>query len=150
MTDVQTAFSGAHTTIGDTFDVFVYQDDDSDPSNGATLVGAYPGQLIAAPQDMLQTIVLSTPLTLTGSGDILVALVCRGPSQFPASVDNGLPGDSQRSWIGPNGAPVGASPDLTQLGMQRVDHLLPGFNFNGIIRARATNASGPIVFGGPK
>ena len=150
---VQTAFNakntggGMSTAIGDTFDVFIYQDNDNDPSNGATLVGSVLGQAITAPQDSLQTITIPGGLVLTGSGDILVALVTRQPSRFPASVDSGSP-FAQRSWVGAvNGETVTNTPDLATLGFKRIDALLQDFHFNWIIRAQGTNASGPIAFG---
>jgi subtilisin family serine protease len=142
---VQTAFGAANTAVGDTFDVFIYQDNDNDPSNGATLVGSVLAQTITAPQDSLQTITIPGGLTLTGSGDILVALVTRQPSAFPASVDNGLIFE-HRSWIGAtNSQTVTNAPDLATLGFEPIDTLLPGFHFNWIIRAQGTNTSGPIT-----
>ncbi|WP_165371654.1 S8 family serine peptidase [Pseudolysobacter antarcticus] len=144
---VQTAFDAANTDLGDTFDVFVYQDNDSYPSNGAVLKGSFAGQVITAPQDSFQTITIPGGLTLTGSGDILIALVTRKPSRFPASVDAGLP-NRKRSWIGGvNGEVIPAAPDLSMLTMYRVDQLVLGFNFNWIIRAQGSNASGPIALG---
>lgn len=144
---VQTAFGAANTAVGDTFDIFIYQDSDSDPSNGATLVGSVRGQTIAAPQDSLQTITIPGGLALTGSGDILVALVTRQPSAFPASVDNGTSFE-HRSWIGAlQGQTVASAPDLATLGFERIESLFPGFHFNWIIRAQGTNTSGPITFG---
>jgi subtilisin family serine protease len=147
LNSVQTAFSAANTAVGDTFDVFIYQDNDSNPSNGATLVGSVLHQTIAAPQDTLQTITIPGGIALSGSGDILVALVTRQPSAFPASVDNGSSFE-HRSWIGAlHSETVTTSPNLAALGFEPVNTLLPGFHFNWIIRAQATNASGAIAFG---
>jgi subtilisin family serine protease len=146
LNSVQTVFGAGNTAIGDTFDVFIYQDTDNDPSNGAILVGSVLGQHVTAPQDSLQTITIPGGLALTGSGDILVALVTRTPSSFPATSDNGLPYE-QRSWIGGlSGQTVSTAPDLSTLGMARVDVVLAGFNFNWIIRAQGTNSSGPVTF----
>jgi hypothetical protein len=142
---VQTAFGAANTAVGDTFDVFVYQDNDSDPSNGATLVGSVLHQTIAAPQDTLQTITIPGGIALSGSGDILVALVTRQPSAFPASVDNGSSFE-HRSWIGAvHSETVSTTPILATLGFEPIDTLIPGFHFNWIIRAQATNTSGAIT-----
>jgi subtilisin family serine protease len=142
---VQTAFGTTNTAVGDTFDVFIYQDNDSDPSNGAALVGSVLAQTITAPQNTLQTITIPGGLTLSGSGDILVALVTRQPSAYPASVDNGF-AFQHRSWIGAVRAEtVTNTPDLATLGFEPIDTLLPGFRFNWIIRAQGTNTSGPMT-----
>ncbi|HSX62289.1 MAG TPA: S8 family serine peptidase [Tahibacter sp.] len=141
---VQTVFNALGATEGQTFDVFIYQDNDNDPANGATLRRSLLGQSIANPLDALQTITIPGGLTLTGSGDVLIALVTRTPSTFPATAD-ACAFDQQRSWIGGIGS-VPASPDLSTLNMQHIGNVVPGF-CNWIIRAQGTNTSGPVQLG---
>ena len=141
---VQTVFSSTGSAVGDTFDVYIYQDTDNDPSNGATFKGSVLGQTVSAGQNALQTITIPSGLALTGSGDILIALVTRAPSAFPASADNAI-ADQQRSWIGGLGGPISNPPDLSTLTLAHPGAVVPGFNHNWIIRAMGTNTSGPII-----
>jgi subtilisin family serine protease len=144
---VQTIFSSTGTTVGDTFDIYIYQDTDNDPSNGATFKGSVLGQAVAAAQNSLQTITIPGGLALTGSGDILIALVTRTPSPYPGSADNGV-ADQQRSWIGGLGGPIANPPDLSTLSLAHPGDLVPGFTHNWIIRANGTNGSSqPVVLG---
>jgi hypothetical protein len=143
---VQTIFSSTGTAVGDTFDIYIYQDSDNDPTNGATFKGSVLGQTVASPQNSLQTITIPGGLALTGSGDILIAMVTRTPSPYPGSADDAV-ADQQRSWIGGLGSTIANPPNLTALALEHPGDALAGFDHNWIIRAQGTNASGPIAFG---
>ncbi|MGA8277844.1 MAG: S8 family serine peptidase [Rhodanobacteraceae bacterium] len=141
---VDTIFSATGTTVGDVFDLYVFQDSDDDPSNGATLVGSVTGQTVAAPQNSLQTITIPSGVTLNGPGEILIALVNRTVNAFPASADDAVD-FAGHSWIGGLGS-VGSPPDLSALGLVLTPDALPSFTHNWIIRGHGTDAAGqPIV-----
>ena len=175
LTNVQTVFVGAldngqqGAVVGEPFDVFVYQDNDSDPSNGATLVAAVPGVLVADPLGAVQTITLPNGgVELDGPGDVLIALEYHGAvGGFPATAD--ISGTYQRrSWIGdlhgngierPAGVdqifadgfdsaagPVG--PDLAAENMQIVSAVVTTFTHNFIVRGNGTKQGGqPVQLG---
>lgn len=103
---VQTLFRGTAATgrvcaaVGDRFDVYVYRDDDGDPSNGANLLAAVTDVAVSAPLGTLQSIALPDGVRIEGPGDVLIALYWRGrtgtsPASFPVAGAG-----RQRSWIG--------------------------------------------------
>ncbi|HET6546647.1 MAG TPA: S8 family serine peptidase, partial [Rhodanobacteraceae bacterium] len=106
---VDTIFSDTGTTIGDTFDVYVYQDDDNDPSNGATLVDSVLGETVTV-QNSIQSITIPGGTVLDGPGEVLIALVNRTVNAYPASADDGVD-FAGFSWVGGLGS-VGSPPDL--------------------------------------
>ncbi|HEY0179222.1 MAG TPA: S8 family serine peptidase [Dokdonella sp.] len=164
LTEVQTLFVGLLSdgtpgaVVGEPFDVYIYQDDDNDPSNGATLVAAVHDVPVASPLGTMQTIELPNGgVELTG-GDVLVALQYHGLlGTHPASADSS--GDFQeRSYIGDvhedgadrstrgaddeifadgfDGGPAPPEgPDLAAEDMTLVTNVVPTFTHNFIIRA---------------
>ena len=177
LTNVQTLFvgnlsnGGQGAVVGETFDVFVYQDDDNDPSNGATLVAAVHDVAVADPLQAIQTIALPNGgVTLNGPGDVLIALQYHGPTGgYPASGD--ITGVYQeRSWIGDvhnaginapaggsdeifadgfDGSTVPTGPDLAAENMQIVSNVVATFEHNFIIRGNGTKEGGRVVYLGP-
>jgi subtilisin family serine protease len=177
LTNVQTVFVGdlsngdVGAVVGELFDVYVYQDNDNDPSNGATLVAAMPGVAVADPLGAVQTITLPNGgVQLDGPGDVLIALEYHGAlGAYPATGDiTGL--YQQRSWIGdvhsdginrPNGndeifadgfdgtvvPPTG--PDLVAEHMALVSDVVPTFTHNFIVRGNGTKEGGQPVNLGP-
>ena len=136
-----------YNAAGDQISVFVYQDSDDDPSNGATAVGTPTVYTMGAPANAFVTIPLSPPVVVNGPGEVLIALSNPNASNVgarPASADTGPFAD--RSWIGNS---VGTTPP--NLGSGAVGLLLntdaiDGFVGNWLIRATGTNAAGaPIV-----
>jgi len=152
LTAVQTIFASpaGWNASGDKISVFVYQDNDSDPSNGAVGVGTPTEYTIGTPVNAFVNITLDTPLVLNGPGDVIIALSNPNVSNVgsrPAPLDAGP--FLGRSWIGDPPADGLTNPDLTTLNLGlNSDPVVLGINKNYLIRATGTNASGPIVLGG--
>ncbi|MEP7042984.1 MAG: S8 family serine peptidase [Dokdonella sp.] len=145
ITSVSTIFGNGtgwnHT--GDNINVYVYQDDDTDPSNGATLVGSHVGYTMGAPANSFVTINLTTPITVNGPGEILIALTNPNGDigTRPAAADAGP--FAGRSWVALYDDTVaGIAPDLSGVGLQLNTDASPGFVGNWLIRATGTNAAG--------
>lgn len=138
---------------GDRIPVHVYQDDDSDPSNGATLVGSYTDFALPAPGPVpvFTTIELPTPIVVDGPGDVLIAVSnMRTTRNATRSMTADLGPSKGRSWIGSlYDAPPGAVPGLgeSDVGLRLADQ--PGWGGsvqgNWIIRASGTNAAGKAI-----
>jgi subtilisin family serine protease len=176
LTNVQTIFLGSlnggtvGAVVGDTFDVYVYQDNDNDPSNGATLVAAVPGVAVTAPLGSIQTITLPNGgVQLNGPGDVIIALDYHGPGgHSPATADSGP--DAGRSWLSQNfhsiapgksstspqgndtifidgfdgnTAPVG--PDLATEDLVLASQAVSGFTDNWLIRGNGVKTDGQGV-----
>lgn len=141
LNSVQTIFSSTSTVVGDLFDVFIYQDTDGDPSNGATLVTSILNQPIGA-QDTLVTIPISGGAVMNGPGDILVAFVNRTINPFPAAADDGV-AFANKSWVALG--TMSTSPDLSAIGLTLTTTALPSFTHNWVVRAQGTNAGGAPV-----
>jgi len=161
LTQVQTLFRGVARTgrtcaaVGDLFDVYVYQDDDAFPANGARLVAAARNVAVAAPLGTLQTIALPDGgVRLDGPGDVLIALYWHGGvGSSPATLDgSGLA--RQRSWIGrvhdgsddalfADGFEAGLrGPDLVAETLQPVAAASGGVDLNFILRGSGVRADG--------
>ena len=142
---VQNIFgSGAGwNATGDRIDVYVYTDDDDDPTNGATLVGSHKGYTVGTPFNNFATITIEPPIVVSSGEHVLIALtnLPTNTGLRPASLEpNGVYGGS-RSWLGDYD---GEDPDLSSPGVDlgRND----GFGFgNWLIRAQGTNSSGDSV-----
>jgi hypothetical protein len=175
LTNVQTVFVGALSNggvgavVGELFDVYVYQDDDNDPSNGATLVAAVHDIAVADPLGALQTITLPNGgVELDGPGDVLVALEYHGATGgSPATAD--ASGTYQaRSWIGAvhqdgahgvnapagtdeifadgfDGATGPTGPDLANEQMALISDVIAGFEQNFIVRGNGVKQNGQPV-----
>ncbi len=97
--EVQVLFDTASgVNVGEVIDIYVYQDPDGNPANGADFAGSATGQTIQV-LDAFSSYAVN--ITLHGPGDVLIAVVNRDSTaadQLPASMDQT---DSQgRSWIG--------------------------------------------------
>lgn len=138
---------------GDRIPVHVYQDDDSDPSNGATLVGSYIDFALPAPGPVpvFTTIELPTPIVVDGPGDVLIALSnMRTTRNATRSITADRGPFKDRSWIGSlYDAPPGAVPGLgeSDVGLRLANQ--PGWGGsvqgNWIIRASGSNAAGKAI-----
>ena len=151
ITSISTIFgAGAGWNVaGDRINVYVYTDSDSDPSNGATVAGAYVGYAMPAPSNSFTTIALPTPIVVDGPGDVLIALTNPAPDigTRPASADTGP--YAGRSWVA-RFNDSGVAPDLGTVGLLQSPVGVPGLTGNWLIRASGTNAGGqPIVLGLP-
>ena len=150
LNSITTIFAGAvgstpprnGTEIGELFDFYVYQDNDTNPANGATLIGSLTGFPVAV-QNSLVTIPIPGGINVTaaGGGDILIAMVNRGRlGYYPASADGQA--NTARSWISGLNTVVAGPPNLATNNMQLVTAVVPSFTFNWIIRGNGTTVTG--------
>jgi hypothetical protein len=146
LTEITTIFGASGAAVGEHFDIYVYQDDDHDPTNGATLVGSLEGAQVEAPLNTLQTVVFPFGgILLIGPGDVLIALVNRDAiGYYPASADEGT-AFANRSWVGGFDSGVPSMPDLSQLGLALTPSALPGFTHNWVVRGRGVQWGGRPV-----
>lgn len=90
--------------VGDAIDLVVYQDSDSDPTNGADLLATFHETVQAVDGSTWSQYNLSTPVYVSGSGDVLIAVIDRyvvsgdTTRSYPAALDENNP--QERSWIG--------------------------------------------------
>lgn len=151
---IQTIFGGAvastpprnATELGELFDFYIYQDTDTNPANGATLIGSVTGVPVTVQNDY-QTITIpggGLVINAAGGGDILIAVVNRGRlGYFPASADVGP--DQNRSWIGGLNAIQPGAPNLATSSMTLTTAALASFTYNWIIRGNGTTPAGAPV-----
>jgi uncharacterized membrane protein len=90
--------------VGELVDIYLYEDPDGNPANGATHRASLHNQAVQAVNGVTwSNYTLTTPVTFDGPGDILIAVVNRTagvtPSTFPAVLDQ-TPPSHQRSWAG--------------------------------------------------
>lgn len=131
--------STAYVHAGDQFDFYVYQDDDRDPTNGATLVGSQKGHVITAAGARLRTLLLDTPIVLDGPGDVVIAAASPvGTGPRPATGE--LSTFRSRSYAGTYAGedPVLGSPAVNL----RSTPEAVGSAINWVIRASGTTAAG--------
>lgn len=124
---------GNGAVVGETFDVYVYQDDDEDPSNGATLLGSVKDVAVSV-VDALQSVPVPDGIAVDGAGDVLITVVARDATGgSPATFDDG-PGVG-RSWLGTNfDATIGDPPDLAALALQKPEDLgIDGFDASNLV-----------------
>jgi hypothetical protein len=109
LTQIQTIWDnttvGCFITIGASFDLFTYRDNNSNPGDGATNVSSHTGQTVTV-LNSFQNTTFPSVFFAAGPGDILIGAVNRtgmdGPGQFPAAQDTTA--SQVRSWIGFTGA----------------------------------------------
>ncbi len=151
ITSISTIFgaSPGWNAPGDHINFYIYVDSDTNPSNGATLVGQYQGYAITTPSDDFTTILLPTPIVVNGPGDVLIALTNPAPNVGSRPIAGDIGPESGRSWVSGYDDP-GVAPDLGGVGLVPAPVALAGFHGNWMVRAAGTNALGqPIVLGMP-
>jgi subtilisin family serine protease len=149
ITSISTIFGNGNgwNALGDHINFYVYQDDDDNPANGATLAGSYQGYTMPVPVNSFTTITLPTPIVVNGPGDVLIALTNPAPNvgTRPASADIGP--FAGRSWFA-QFSDTGTPPNLAAVPVELNPNAIGGFDGNWLIRAIGTNAAGqPIVLG---
>lgn len=133
--EIQVLFtSGGGAEIGHGIDLFVWQDTDGDPSNGATFVGSLWGVPVQK-LDAFSSYQLPVPIRVENVGDVLIGVVNRAtgtaPGEFPAAIDQSP--SQGRSWIGIYGGNPAYPPVLSAATIATMDSLAsPG---NWMIRA---------------
>ena len=103
--------------VGELVDIYLYEDADGNPINGATHRGTLNDQQVQAVDGTTWSVYpLTTPVTFEGPGDILIAVVNRTAGvtagAFPAVIDQ-LSGSQQRSWLGLASGNPGDPPEFT-------------------------------------
>jgi len=98
-------FSGAlDVDVGDAIDLVVYHDSDGNPTNGATWLATLNETIQAVDGSTWSVYNLSTPVTISGSGDVLIGVIDRfitsgvSPRNWPATIDT--TSSQERSYIG--------------------------------------------------
>jgi subtilisin family serine protease len=104
--DVMFGYPGSTggVNVGELVDIYLYEDADGDPSNGAIHRASLTNQTVQAVNGTTwSTYNLAAPVTFSGPGDILIAVVNRtagvAAGTFPAVIDQ-TPPSQQRSWAG--------------------------------------------------
>ncbi len=119
--EVQVMFGYLGTTgninVGELIDIYLYEDADGNPTNGATHRVSLNDQEVQAVDGTTWSVYpLAEPVTFEGPGDIIIAVVNRTagitPNTFPAVLDQ-LSGSQLRSWLGFGGGNPGDPPDFT-------------------------------------
>lgn len=100
--EISVVFGATGVTVGDTVELLVYSDTDSDgdPGTGAVLVGSETVTIQFADGVTFSVYTLTTPIPLLGPGDVIIGVVNRyafeGSSDFPAALDQTA--TQLRSW----------------------------------------------------
>ncbi len=137
--------AGPEITVGESIEIAVYLDPDSDPSNGAELLLAFDATIQVADGDTFSIYPLPQPLIISAGGDVLIGVVNRyvtsgvTPETRPAALDTSA--SQGRSWVGVWSTDPPA--DLTlpaDLIFEPIDGTVPG---NWMIRGFGTEA--PVV-----
>jgi hypothetical protein len=132
--------SPSYVAQGDRYDVYVYQDDDRDPSNGATLAGSFKNYVVSTAGARLRTVTVAPPIVLNGPGDVVVALASpTGSGPRPATGE--LSVFRRRSYVGDY---AGEDPNLATANL-RLNPEAIGSNANWVIRALGTTAGGQAI-----
>jgi uncharacterized repeat protein (TIGR01451 family) len=131
--------------VGELVDVYIYQDADGNPANGATHVASFNNLAVQSITGTTWSVYdLAAPVTLSGPGDVLIAVVNRtagvAAGTFPAAMDQ-TPPSQQRSWVGFGGVP-GNPPVLPLATFGIVDSF--GFAGNWMLRGYGTTITGCI------
>ncbi len=130
------------TSVGNTIEVVVYADTDTNPANGATFLYKENFTIQYADNTTWNVFTLATPVTLNGpSGDVLIGMVNRsggaGISDAPAAVDTTA--SQRRSYAADYSTTV--VPDPPTLTGSNVSVALidsQGFAGNWMIRGKGT------------
>jgi len=127
--------SSGGVNVGELVDIYLYEDEDGNPVNGATHRSSLTNQAVQAVDGNTWSVYnLSAPVSFTGPGDILIAVVNRtagvAVGTFPAVIDQTAP-SQQRSWAG-FGAVPGNPPVLPLPTFGIIDTF--GFPGNWLVR----------------
>lgn len=138
--------AGPEIAVGESVEIAVYLDPDSDPSTGAELLLSFDATIQAADGDSFSIYPLPQPLVISEAGDVLIGVVNRyvtsgvTPETRPAALD--ATASQGRSWIGVWSSDPPA--DLTlpaDVIFEPIDGSVPG---NWMIRGFGTEAP-PVV-----
>ncbi len=128
-------------SVGQLVDIYLYEDADGNPANGATHRASLNSQAVQATDGTTwSSYDLLAPVIFDGPGDILIAVVNRTagvtPSTFPAVIDQSSP-SQLRSWVG-FGAVPGDPPVLPLPNFGIIDSFGAAFAGNWLLRGFGT------------
>lgn len=96
--------SAGGVSAGESIDLIVYEDNDSDPTNGASWLATYNEIILEVDGITWSVYDLDPPLLLDNPGDVIIAVINRyvvdgvSPTSYPALLD--ITTSQDRSWIG--------------------------------------------------
>ncbi|MBK8984913.1 MAG: choice-of-anchor J domain-containing protein [Chloroflexi bacterium] len=127
--------------VGELVDIYLYEDADGNPANGAVHRASLTGQAVQAVNGTTwSTYNLAAPVTFNGPGDILIAVVNRTAGvtagTFPAVIDQSS-SSQLRSWAG-FGAVPGNPPTLPLPTFGIIDSFGANFAGNWLVRGFGT------------
>ncbi len=153
ITKVQTIFGdpAGWNASGDKISVFIYDDNDTNPINGATAVGTPTIYTIGTPANSFVDITLTTPVVVNGP-EVLIALsnpFATNTGGRPSTWDAGP--FQNRSYMGNAVGDGSTAPSLSDpaIDLDLNTNYNAAWTKNWLIRAVGTTANGrPIVLGG--
>ena len=128
--------------VGELVDIYLYEDADGNPANGATFKGSLLNQAVEAVDGAtFSTYPLPAAVTFNGPGDVLIAVVNRtagvAAGTFPAALDQTA--SQGRSWIGLGAGATTNPPTLPPATFGTVDSF--GFPGNMMVRGYGESAA---------
>ncbi|MFZ2358384.1 MAG: S8 family serine peptidase [Anaerolineae bacterium] len=128
--------------VGELVDIYLYEDADGNPANGATFKGSLLNQAVEAVNGTtFSTYPLPAPVTFNGPGDVLIAVVNRtagvAAGTFVAALDQTA--TQGRSWIGLGAGATTNPPTLPPATFGTVDSF--GFPGNMMVRGYGEGAA---------
>jgi photosystem II stability/assembly factor-like uncharacterized protein len=113
--EIQVLFpASTGVNVGELIDLYVYEDDNSNPS-GATLLAAYHNRPVQAADGIIWSAYqLTPPILLDDAGDVLLAVVNRtagvNAGEYPAALDETA--SQGRSWLATYNGPPPTNPEF--------------------------------------
>lgn len=148
LTEVDAIF-GTSIAVGDQMQLVVYLDNDTDPTNGATLL--YTETFSAATADLTtwNTFTLANPVVISTPGDVLIGFINRsgvsGTLDYPAGEDQTA--SQQRSWVGIWTTDPPANPTLPpDSSFDVIDNLAATLAGNWMIRGIGQTGGGDVLW----
>lgn len=152
LNQIQVMFdAGVGVSVGSAMDLAVYEDNDGDPSNGASLLATFPVTVQYTSGITWSVYNLPTPVIVQGGHDVLIGVINRyvtsgvTPSGYPSAIDQTIT-TTHRSWVA---AWLGDPPALPYLptddptGMFVIDDVAPSLAGNWMIRGYGDTVTVP-------
>ncbi|HNS03001.1 MAG TPA: S8 family serine peptidase, partial [Anaerolineae bacterium] len=144
--DVMFGYAGStgNINVGELVDIYLYEDADGNPANGATFKGSLLNQAVEAVNGTTwSTFPLGSAVTFNGPGDVLIAVVNRTAGMtagsWPATLDETA--SQGRSWIGLGAGATTNPPTLPPATFGTVD----SFGFPGNMMVRGFGESSAVA-----
>jgi len=146
LSEIWVLFPQGEAAIGDAIELVAYRDTDGDPANGATFLGSWTANVLAADDTTFSVYTLATPLEVPSGGEVWIGVINRWvqpgvtPLVSPAAIDTNTPAGFSgfAVWAGtpPNPPDLATATSIFNL------NSTPG---NGTFLIRAFGTSVPIV-----